>query len=259
MRSHQILAIAAVLAAAPAARADPASALKQQGLKAAQDRNWEVARERFEQSYALDPRPLTLFNLAVAQEHTGRLVEARESYAQFLEQPATGESDQFRKLAKAAIPALDRAIPTLQIRASGATAADAIELDGVAASTADPIPVDPGSHTIVIRRGRDAVVQRTLAVARGTRNDVVIEVPAPPVALSVVPPPVQPPPEPATRVTFERPPAAPEHRSVLRSGWFWGATAVVVLGAAGAGYYYLNVPNRDPTRGTLGPGVVPVP
>src|SRR5262249_44668033 len=51
MGAHRLLAIAAVVLAAPAAYADQASTLKQQGLKAAQDKNWEVARERFEQSY----------------------------------------------------------------------------------------------------------------------------------------------------------------------------------------------------------------
>jgi hypothetical protein len=32
-----------------------------------------------------------------------------------------------------------------------------------------------------------------------------------------------------------------------------------VLGAAGATYYYLSPPTSDPMRGTLGPGVLPVP
>jgi hypothetical protein len=259
MQTHQIIAIAAIVLAAPTARADPASTLKQQGLKAAQDRNWEVARDRFEQSYALDPRPLTLFNLAVAQERTDKLVEARASYATFLEQPATGESEQFRKLAKTAIPTLDKAIPTLHIRTSGLAAGDVIELDGRALSTAAPIALDPGNHTIVVRRGRDSITQRTVTVVRAGRDDV--ELVVPPIATPVVPPHVEPPAEPATKLTFERPvtPPARERSSVLRSGWFWGVTTVVVLAAGGAGYYYLNVPTHDPTKGTLGPGVLSVP
>lgn len=256
MRTHQIIAIAAVLLVAPIARADQASTLKQQGLKAAQDKNWDVARERFEQSYALDPRPLTLFNLAVAQEHTNKLVEARASYATFLEQPATGDSEQFRKLARDAIPALDKAIPTLHIRASGLATGDVIELDGSALSTAAPIPLDPGSHTIVVRRGRDSVAERTVTLVRAGRDEVELAVP---IATPVVPPHVEPA-EPATRLTFEQPmpPPAREHASVLRSGWFWGVTSVVVLAAAGTAYY-LKAPTHDPTKGTLGPGVLSVP
>src|SRR5262249_51930431 len=142
-------------------RNDPATALRQEGLKAAQDKNWEVARERFEQSYALDPRPLTLFNLAVAQEHTDRLIEASASYAAFLEQPGTRNSEPSRKLARDAIPVLDKAIPTLQIRATGLLPDAALELDGHPATTTAAISLDPGAHTVVVRRGRDSIAQRT--------------------------------------------------------------------------------------------------
>jgi hypothetical protein len=248
--------IAALALAATRAHADQASTLRQQGLKAAQDKNWDVARERFEQSYALDPRPLTLFNLAVAQEHTGKLIAARESYATFLEQVAAGENETFRKLARDAIPTLDNAIPTLRVRATGLAAGDAIEVDGQEADTAAPIVLDPGSHTVAVRRGGEAIAQRTIALARAARDEVELAVPA---AVPVVPPRVEPRPEPPPSLTFEKP-AAPqrEQPSVLRSRWFWGVAAAVVLVGAGATYFYLNPPTRDPSRGTLGPAL-PVP
>ena len=123
MRSHRILAFAVVALTAGIAHADPASALKQEGLKAAKDRNWDVARERFEQSYALDPRPLTLFNLAVAQEHTDKLLEARASYTSFLDQPATSESEPFRKLARTAAPRAERGSRAATARRGRATIA----------------------------------------------------------------------------------------------------------------------------------------
>ncbi|HMG24581.1 MAG TPA: hypothetical protein VK607_24765 [Kofleriaceae bacterium] len=250
------LAAAVVVAAAPVARADQAPALEQQGRKAARDHDWESARERFEQAYALDPRPVTLFELAVAQEHTERLVEARESYALFLEQPATRANELFRQQAKHAIPALDAAIPTLRVRATGLAASDAVEIDGRAVTAAEPVALDPGAHTLVVRRGREAIAQRTITLARGARDEVELAAPAPPPP--VVPPPVVPVPAPPTpALTFERAPPAPERTSILRSGWFWGATAAVVV-ATGAGIYYFSS-SRDPTRGTLGPGVITVP
>src|ERR1041384_3814789 len=155
VRPLRLLVLAALALTAPRAFADQASTLKQQGLKAAQDKNWEVARERFEQSYALDPRPLTLFNLAVAQEHPGKLLAARESYAAFLEQAPPGEHETFRKIARDAIPALDKAIPTLRIRATGLAASDVVEVDGQDATIDAAIPLDPGSHTVAVRRGRE--------------------------------------------------------------------------------------------------------
>jgi len=255
MRSHRIIAIAAALLVAAPAHADQASTLKQQGLKAAKENNWEVARERFEQSYSLDPRPLTLFNLAVAQEHTDKLLDARASYARFLDQPATGESEPFRKLARAAIPAIDSAIPTLQIRATGLAADDTIELDGHAVTGNAAIPLDPGYHTAIVRRAGAAVAQRSVVLARGGRDELEIAAP--------VPPPVPPPPrvESPAPLTFQQPvPPPPRERpGMLRSRWFWGATAVVVLAAAGATYYYLTPPTHDPTKGTLSPGVLPIP
>ena len=259
MRIRPLLVLVALALGTPRAFADQANTLKQQGLKAAQDKNWEVARQRFEQSYALDPRPLTLFNLAVAQEHTGQLLAARESYAAFLEQAAPGENETFRRLARDAIPTLDKAIPTLRIRATGLVPADVVEVDGQDATIDAPIPLDPGSHTVAVRRGREAIAQRTVALTRGRRDEVELAVPAPP---PVVPPRVEPRPEPA-RLTFEQSAPAPapqrEHPSFWRSGWFWGITAAVVLAGAGASYYYLSAPTRDPSRGTLGPGVLPVP
>jgi len=117
MRSHPFLAIAAIVAIASSAHADDADDLKRQGLKAAQDKNWELARELFQRSYERDPRPLTLFNLAVAQEHTDKLVEASASYTAFLAQPSTPDTEPFRKLARTALPALEQAIPTLTLHA----------------------------------------------------------------------------------------------------------------------------------------------
>ena len=257
MRGPLLIAIAAVLLLAPiarAARADPASTLKQQGVKAAQEKNWQVARERFEQSYALDPRPLTLFNLAVAQEHTDRLVEARESYALFLEQSAATDSEQFRKLARAAIPMLDKAIPTLQLRPTGLAAGDAIELDGRAVDATAPLALDPGSHTVVVRRGREPIIERSVTVARGARDELELAIPPPP---AIEPPRVPPPAPPPPALTFERPAAPPPRprSGMLRSPWFWGITAAVVVAAAGTSWYYLDVPTHDPTRGTLGPTI----
>jgi hypothetical protein len=256
MRTHQIIAIAAALLVATPVHADQANTLKQQGLRAAKEKNWEIARERFEQSYSLDPRPLTLFNLAVAQEHTSRLVASRESYATFLEQPATSESEPFRTLAKRAIATLNEAIPTLRIRAISLGPDDTIEVDGTTVAITEPVAVDPGSHTVAVRRGREVILQRSVTLVRAGREviDLVVPIAQPP-----PPPRVEPPAQP-NKLTFERqPPPSPERGGMLRSRWFWGITAAVVLGAAGATYYYLSVPTQDPMRGTLGPGVLPVP
>src|SRR5262249_21513597 len=145
------------------------------------------------------------------------------------------------------------------INATGLVAGDVIELDShpIDPAATAPIPLDPGSHTIAVRRGRESISQRSIALVRSDRADVELTVPAPPPPL--IPPRAPPPPQPPhQQLVLQTAPPARESHSVLRSGWFWGVTAVVAV-AAGASYYYLNPPNRDPTRGTLGPGMLAVP
>src|SRR5262249_51516370 len=106
-----------IAAAALDAAAEPrAEALKQEGLEAARQKNWEPARQRFEASYALDPRPLTLYNLAAAQENTGKLLAARTSYRTFLDtSAAAGERDRFRAIARDKLANLELVIPTVRL------------------------------------------------------------------------------------------------------------------------------------------------
>jgi hypothetical protein len=236
-----------VLIATPAF-ADEATRLNREGLTAAKT-DWEVARQKFEQSYALAPRPLTLYNLAAAQEHTGQLVEARASYLKFLEQTKPGKDEQFRAAALKALPPLARAIPTIEIARIGLGSDVTIELDGrplLPAELAEPVPANPGAHTIVARRDAETLVRRELTLVRGAREKIELVAPVPKI---VTPPPViAPPPVVPTPV--------PREKSILSSGWFWGITSVVVVGAAGAGYYFLYYSQTDPTRGTLGRGVL---
>jgi len=244
------LVLAIVMLAADA-RADNADALKQQGVEAAQHGDWELARQRFEQSYALEPRPLTLYNLAAAQEHTDKLVAARASYNAFVRK-AKAEHDKFRKLAVAAIATLDKQIPKLRIRVTGFAANTEIRIDGrsvAPAELAGEIAVDPGDHTVAVIRDGETAAQRALRLARGAHEDVAL----------VAPPPPAPVPPTTPKPIAEPAPAKPvPERSVLASPWLWVVAGAVVLGAAGAGYYEYRQPG-DPTKGTLGPGVLHIP
>jgi hypothetical protein len=249
--------VLAIVMLAADARADNADALKQQGVAAAQHGDWELARQRFEQSYALEPRPLTLYNLAAAQEHTDKLVAARASYEAFLKKTAKGEHDKFRKFAAEAIAKLDQAIPRIRIRSTGFAAGTAVRLDGralAASELAGDIAVDPGDHTVTVVRGSDTVARSAVRLARGVHEDV---------ALVAPPPPVPVPAPPATTPAPTEPARAPEkphaERSVLASPWLWAIAGAIVVGTvAGVGYYEYRQPG-DPTKGTLGPGVLQIP
>jgi hypothetical protein len=243
------LLVLLVLAIATPAIAEDAKTLNKQGLDAAKAKDWELARQKFEQSYALAEEPLTLYNLAAAQEHTDRLVAARANYTKYLAQSRPGpDHDRFRKAAKAKLPVLDKAVPTLKIKAVGFPSTVIVELDQRALlgnELATPIPVDPGSHVIVARRDAEILARKELTIARGAREEVELVAPPPKVD--------RPPPTPV--VVRPAPPVEKPPGGVLRSTWFWGASAVVLIGGAAA-YYFLYYSKADPTPGTLGRGVI---
>jgi hypothetical protein len=266
-RIARSMIVAILIAFAPVgARADGnADALNRQGIQAAQSKDWELARKRFEESYALDPRPLTLFDLAAAQEHTDKLVAARNSYTTFLDKSPAGKNEKFRKLAKAAIAGLDARIPTVHVIVDGLVGGDSVEVDGhvmTATELSTPLALDPGDHTLVVLRHDESIVRKNVISAAGARDEMVLTVPPPRSEPVIAIPPkitVDPHPPIATIATV---PVAPHHQpSIFASRWFWGITAVVVVGVVTAGgyFYYHDTPTGEATRGTLGPGVVVVP
>jgi hypothetical protein len=256
MRPVAIAALVVVMivcGGATTAHADDAArgeALKQEGIAAAQAKNWDLARAKFEESYAAFPNPILLFNLATAQEQTNRLIAARKTYVEFLEKSLPGENDKFRARAKTAIKSLDQSIPTVQIDLKGFTASVVVELDGRALPAGElskPITLDPGEHVVVATRGTELLARREIMVSRGSRTKTELVAPPPKVT--------EPPKSVETPVPVTPPPKKPESEGgVLSSPLFWTITGIVVLGGAGAGYYYFirEPPVAEPTRGSLG-------
>ncbi|HVY47558.1 MAG TPA: hypothetical protein VHB21_16830, partial [Minicystis sp.] len=84
---------AALFAAAPCARAqdaaDVAAArdLFNEATRYAAAGQWELARDRYQRSLTLKRAAITMYSLGVAQQNTGRLVEALESFRAFLAEP----------------------------------------------------------------------------------------------------------------------------------------------------------------------------
>src|SRR5947208_2586858 len=91
--SLSVLALGVAVAVTPRAFAQPvddvtqARELFREGSKLAEAGSWELARERFARSVKLKRAPLTLYNLGVAQQETGRMVDAIDSFRAFLAQP----------------------------------------------------------------------------------------------------------------------------------------------------------------------------
>jgi hypothetical protein len=259
MKSLAIL----IVCVASVARADEASTLVQQALDAAHAQQWDVALDKLDRAYRIDPQPSTLGALAVVQEKTDHLIAARKSFIGYIaatqaakDKDARAKSDSARKK----LEQLESVIPTLAVRLvnlDGTT----ISLDGRELTPNElslPIFVDPGSHQVAALRAGSTIVERSVTVSRGDHDTVEL---SPPV---LVPPPVDqvpdhpklPPPPPITPPIRPNPP--PSGPSILASPWFWGIAGGVALAAAGAGFYhYVYDASKDPTHGSLGSLSVP--
>jgi hypothetical protein len=249
MKNRRISLLAfLVLAIAAPAFAEDAKTLKKEGFEAAQAKNWELARQKLEASYALEQDPHTLYNLAVVQEQLGKLVAARTNFTKYLAQSKPGpDHDRFRTASKAKLPALEKSIPTLQIKAVGFPSTVIIELDQRALlgnELAAPFPIDPGAHVIVARRDTEVLARKEFTIERGAREEITLTAPPP----KIEKPPVQP-------VIVQPKPVEKPPGGTLRSPWFWGATSLALIGGAAA-YYFLYYNKTDATPGTLGRGVI---
>ncbi|HET9625746.1 MAG TPA: hypothetical protein VFP84_30485 [Kofleriaceae bacterium] len=265
-----LFTIAAVCAASlalatPASHAEPADSsestsaakvpvarrLYDEGLEAAGKKQYAVAYERFKASYELVPRPLTLYNLAGAQAQTGRPVEASESYRKFLRDTADGRFPELRANAQTQLEVVTKQVAQITLDITGLEASDTVTIDDIEFPQSilrEAIPLDPGAHTAVVRRGGAALATQSISLTSGANEPVKIEVPAQagdkPVDLSVHP--GQPAGSPAATASVldTHPAPPPEHHSVWRSPWLWTTVAVVVAGGVTAGIL-LTRPDND--------------
>lgn len=151
----QLLAVA--LLGAPAQAQTPAETAEArelfvQGGAFAEQGKWDEARVRFERSLKLKPSSLTLYSLGVAQRQTGRLIEARASFAAFLAEPSTPATRPFEQPAREAVDELEKRIAKIRFDINPAGVPGiSVELDGAPIPPevlANPRPVNPGAHSV---------------------------------------------------------------------------------------------------------------
>lgn len=257
MRAHVLLVALVTACALPAlaraqdddpSRAAAARALFQEGVELARRESYADAADRFRRAYALRPAPSIAFNLASALTHQGRLVEASETLARLLRDPALDEDMRAAiGVQQAAIaPRLARLSVRLDGDASGATVSlDGRELPAEALGIA--LPTDPGAHEAIATRGGETVARERTELGEGARGELVLHVPAPVVAPAAI----------------EAPRAAPSEPVAQGGGddvWIWigiGA-GVIVVGAAVTAAVLLAPGSSEPTpiSGNTMPGVI---
>jgi hypothetical protein len=219
-----------------------------EGIEAAKARDWITARDRFAQAYEIQPLPLTLYNLAAAQEKTGDLVSADRGYRVFLRETSPGEYDDFRAAAGARREALRKRIAYVVLEAPNLVRTDILRVDDSELAHAvlgQAVPANPGPLRVEVEREGRIVAARELEVAEGASTRVKLEVPPFLAAPTAVEPP---PPRPAAVTEAPRVSERVDDDAgggVLESGWFWAAVGVLAVSGAGVGAYFALRPD-DP-------------
>lgn len=213
--------------------------LYDEGIAAGDQKEWPLAYDRFKASYELSPRLLTLFNLASAQAHTGRPVEAAESYRKFLRGTSDGRYAELRTTAQTELDTATRQAAQITLDISGLEPADTVTIDDTEFPRSvlhEAIPLDPGNHVAVVHRRGAALATQAISLTAGASEPVKIDVPAsPPVEARPIDLNVHAAPSSSVSVLDSHPAPPPEHHSVWRSPWLWSAVAVAVAGGVTAG------------------------
>lgn len=264
VRSVSLICVALVaLGASPVRAQDDVTAADRQagraayglGVRAANDGQWEVAREQFQRAYDLARAPVILFNLGGAQRRTGHLLAAEQSFARFLEDVTEGDGARHREAAQESLEEVREAIPTISLTVDRLQPGDRVALDDRDVDhteLADPLRVDPGRHRIEVWRGEVSLARADLELVEAERRDVHLEVPPPPpdpadvAVVAPAPDPIAPPPEEPGRVGLWVGVAV--GAAVLVAG----AVVLAVVLASGSS-------SPDPWQGNYPPGRLEVP
>jgi hypothetical protein len=170
-RLHRFLAVALVLAWALPSSAEPAPeqikvARKrfQEGVAAADARNYEGARVAFQQAYALKPHPSVLRNLGQAELKTGHFVEAARHLSTFIRDTTFGTAAERESAKKSLIEAETKIGKLLlEVDVIGAEIAVDGEMSGRSPLGADPIYVEPGQRVVRVQKDGYDIYEQTQA------------------------------------------------------------------------------------------------
>ncbi len=220
------------------------------GVQASRAGRWDEARDAFHRAYDLVRLPEILFNLAGAQEQTGQLVEAAETYRRFLREGTTQQAAELRSDAEEFLRQLGDRIPGLRVSVTGFSTGDRLQIDGADVASAvigRTLPVNPGHHVVVVHRGRTSLARAEVSVAEGETRATELSVPhlAPEdVALA------------AQRQDEARLRDSGGDRSgasggLLSSPWFWTALGAVVVVAVVTVVLLTRPAQPDPYVGNI--------
>ena len=179
-RFMPILVLLTALLVPAASSAQPraaAEALFTQGREAMQRGDYDTACKQFRESDRIDPAVGTKFNIAECEQERGRLATAWELFRAVAGQ--LGPDDERLPIATARADALERRVPKLTIRlapgAPGDTTVRAGKLELGPASFGIPLPLDPGTHLLVVTAPAHGARSFTVQLAETQARSIVVE------------------------------------------------------------------------------------
>jgi hypothetical protein len=171
---------AAVLVASSPASADAAAAeaLFQTAKGLMDKKNYAEACPKFEASYKMDPAIGTMLNLADCFEKQGRLARAWVAWGDARDQ-AKRESDKPRAdLASRRQKELEPRVPKLTVHVTGSVDGLEVYRDDVRLEPASfdvPLPVDPGAHKVLVRKGSFVIDEQSVESKEKGTDEVTLD------------------------------------------------------------------------------------
>jgi tetratricopeptide (TPR) repeat protein len=161
------------LVASSAAAQESARELFERGTAAYHVADYESAISAWERAYALDPRPLLQFNLSQAYERVGRLADAVHALETYLDTAPADDPPRATAVARLASmrERLARTGVVVHANVDGAI----VLIDGEERARTprpDPIPVAPGTHSLVVRSPGYREHRAEIAVSGGNVAEV---------------------------------------------------------------------------------------
>jgi hypothetical protein len=147
---------------------------------------YEAACKAIAESQRLDPRPGTLFTLAVCEMRWGRIATAAARYGDYLSlyerlPPAEKERQKDRaREAKTQRSTLSPLVPELTlVLPPGAPAGTVVQRDGAVMADAAlgvGLPVDPGEHVVMTQAPGGVIAEQRITLGKGEKKKVTLEV-----------------------------------------------------------------------------------
>jgi hypothetical protein len=168
--------------------AEAARRLFREGAQLAEEGRWLDARDRFRRALTVRPSPLLHYNLALACQNAGYLVEAVDQYRSFLRIDNDAANAARRGAAQRAIAAIEPVLARVRVSVAEGESLAVLAVDGHSIPNGlwgEELSLDPGEHFVDARSTRGSSAQRSFVVRDGERLVVTLEWTAPPASASV--------------------------------------------------------------------------